>query len=149
MQIDSAALTAAAGLIGSLVGGGSTFAASWLTQRSQVRARMLAQRSTAREALYAEFIIEASKRVADSWSRQTQNPADIAALYSAHERMRLTSSAEVIVAADKVIRQIVQAYAAPDRTFDDLRHRLLADEFNDPIRHFSEVCRTELNTLRA
>jgi hypothetical protein len=146
MQIDSA-LTAAVGLIGSLVGGASTCVASWLTHRGQLRAQMIAKRSSVREALYAEFIVEASKRVADAWSRQAESPAEIAALYSAIERMRLTSSAEVIVAADNVIRQIVEAYAAPDQSFDDLRHSLLGGEFRDPIRHFSEACRKELNAF--
>jgi hypothetical protein len=53
MQIDPAALTAAVGLIGSLVGDASTFAASWFTQHGQLRAQMAAKRSTAREGLIA------------------------------------------------------------------------------------------------
>lgn len=51
--------SAAVGLIGSLVGGASTFAASWFTQRGQLRTHTLVQQSAKREALYAEFIIEA------------------------------------------------------------------------------------------
>jgi len=142
-----AILSAAVGLIGSLVGGASTFAASWFTQRGQLRTHTLVQQSAKRETLYAEFIIEASTRVAEAWSGQADGPAAVAALYSAVGRMRLTSSAEVIAAADKVIRQIVESYAAPDRSFDDLRQSLLGGEFHDPIRKFSEVCRAELGPL--
>ena len=87
------------------------------------------QQSAKREALYAEFIIEASNRAAEAWSRQADGPAAVAALYSAVGRVRLTSSPEVIIANDEVIRQIVESYAAPDKSFDDLRRRGLC-----PIR---------------
>jgi hypothetical protein len=147
--MDPAILPATAGLLGSLVGGVSTFAASWLTQRGQLRLQTLVQQATKREALYAEFIVEASKRVAEAWSHQAENPEAFAGLYSAIERMRLTSSAEVISAAEAVITEIAEAYAAPDLTFDDLRRSLRGGEFRDPLRKFSEVCRAELHAVRA
>ena len=149
MPMDSAILTAGVGLIGSLVGGASTFAASWLTHQGQLRAQTLAQWSAAREALYAEFIVEASRRVTEAWSHQAEGPAALALLYAAVERMRLTSSAEVIEAADKVIRHIIEAYAEPNRSFDDLRCSLRSGAFRDPIQQFSEVCRVELESLWA
>jgi hypothetical protein len=114
--MNPAILSARVGLLGSLVGGSSTFAASWLTQRGQQRTHRLVQQSAKREALYAEFIIEAAKRIAEAWMRQADDPATVAALYSAVGRMRLTSSAEVIAAADDLIRQIVESYAAPARS---------------------------------
>jgi hypothetical protein len=61
--------------------------------------------------------------------------------------MRPTSSAEVIAAADAEVRQIIESYAAPDKSFDDLRQSLNGGEFHDPIRKFSEVCRAELDAL--
>jgi hypothetical protein len=147
--MDPAILSATAGLIGSLVGGVSTFAASWLTQRGQLRLQTLVQQAVKREALYAEFIVEASKRVAEAWSHQAESSEAIAGLYSAVERMRLTSSTDVIAAAEEVIQQIVEAYAAPDLTFDDLRRSLRGGEFHDPLRAFSEACRAELHAVRA
>jgi hypothetical protein len=149
MLMDPAILPAAAGFIGSLVGGVSTFAASWLTQRGQLRLQTLVQEAVKREALYAEFIVEATKRVAEAWSHQAESPEALAALYSVHERMRLTSSDEVIDAAEEVIQQIAEAYAAPDMTFDDLRRSLRGGEFRDPLRAFSEACRAELRAVRA
>ena len=104
--MDPAILSATAALVGSLVGGVSTFAANWLTKRVQIRAQLLMQRHAEREALYAEFIVEASKRVADAWSHYAQSPAVVAGLYSAIERMRLTSSDPVIVAAERVMLDI-------------------------------------------
>jgi tagatose-1,6-bisphosphate aldolase len=147
--MDPAILSATAGLIGSLVGGVSTFAASWLTQRGQLRMQTLVQQAVKREALYAEFIGEASKRVAEAWSHQAESPDAIAGLYAAVERMRLTSSTEVIAAAEEVIQQVIEAYAAPDLTFDDLRRSLRGGEFRDPLRAFSEACRAELQAVRA
>jgi hypothetical protein len=90
--MDPAILSATAALVGSLVGGVSTFAAYWLTQRVQLRAQSLMKRHAERETLYAEFIVEASKRFADAWSHHAENPEVVAGLYSAIERMRLTSS---------------------------------------------------------
>jgi hypothetical protein len=147
--MDPAILSATAGLVGSLVGGVSTFAASWLTQRGQLRTQTLVQQAVKREALYSEFIIEASKRIADAWSHQAESPEVVAGLYSAIERMRLTSSSAVIEAAEQVIRKIADAYAAPDKTFDELRRSLRNQEFLDPLMDFSAACRMELRALRA
>jgi hypothetical protein len=147
--MDPAILSATAGLVGSLVGGVSTFAASWLTQRGQLRTQTLVQQAVKREALYSEFIVEASKRIADAWSHQAESPEVVAGLYSAVERMRLTSSSAVLDAAEQVIRQIADAYAAADKTFDELRQSLRNQEFLDPLRDFSQACRMELRALRA
>ena len=63
--------------------------------------------------------------------------------------MRLTSSDEVIRVADQVIRLVIQAYAAPDKTFDELRQHIAADDEQwDPLRRFAEACRAELRALR-
>jgi hypothetical protein len=146
--MDTAILTAASALAGSLIGGISTLIASWLTQRGQLRAQALIHESVKREALYAEFISEASKRRAEAWSRHAESPDVIAGLYSAVERMRLSSSDEVIRLAQQVIHHVMEAYAAPDKTFDDLRQDVESAVGRDPLRKFSEACRGELRALR-
>jgi hypothetical protein len=146
--MDPGILPAVSGLIGSLVGGISTFAASWLTQRGQVRTQTLVQRAMQRETLYAEFIIEASRRVVDAWSHQAESPAVVAGLYSAVERMRLISSNEIVDAAEKVLRNVIDAYAAPDKTFEEMRAYIKAEADYDPLREFSRICRSELTALR-
>lgn len=146
--MDAAILSATSALIGSLIGGLSTLAASWLSLRGRVRAQALIQEAAKREALYAEFIIEASRRLTEAWSHHAESPEVVAGLYSAIQRMRLTSSDEVIGVADRVIRLVIQAYAAPDKTFDELRQHIAAnDEQWDPLRGFAEVCRAELRAL--
>jgi hypothetical protein len=54
--MDPAMLSATAALIGSIIGGVSTFSASWLTQHRQVRINLLLQEAAKREKLYAEFV---------------------------------------------------------------------------------------------
>lgn len=146
--MDTAILSAASALLGSLIGGVSTLIASWLTQRGQLRAQVVVHQAVQRETLYAEFINEASKLLADAWSHQVKSPEILAGLYSAIQRMRLTSSNGVVRGAEQVARLVVDAYAAPDKTFDDLRKALESDEIFDPLREFSKLCSTELRALR-
>ncbi len=146
--MDPAILSAASALTGSLIGGVSMLAASWLTQRRQFRTQALVHESVQRETLYAEFIMEASKRLTDAWSHQAESPEVLAGLYSAMERMRLTSSTEIIRVAERVVRQVIDAYADADKTFDDVREHMRSDNWGDPLRDFAETCRTELRALR-
>lgn len=147
--MDPAILSATAALFGSLVGGVSTLAASWLTQRGQLRAQSLIHEAAKREALYAEFISEAARRLTEAWSHHAESPEVVAGLYSAIQRMRLTSSDEVVRIAEQVIRQVIEAYASPDQSFDELREAALSEAGIDPLRDFSETCRQELSALRA
>lgn len=110
---------------------------------------MLIQEAVKRETLYAEFIIEASKRLTEAWGHQAEGPEVFAGLYSAIERMRLTSSGEVIRVAEQVVRFVVEAYAAPDKSLDELRELVKSEDEGDPLREFSEACRVELRALRA
>jgi hypothetical protein len=146
-NMDVAILPAVAALAGSLIGGLSTLTASLITQQRQIRGQARIQESMKREALYAEFIKEASKRRAEAWSHQAESPEVIAGLYSGVERMRLFSSSEVIRQAEHVIRHVIEAYAAPDKTFDELLQNMDAAVSHDPIKTFSEACRLELQAL--
>jgi len=147
--MDTAILSAISALAGSLIGGLSTLAASWLSLRGRVRAQALIQEAAKREALYAEFIIEASRRLTDAWAHHAESPEVLAGLYAVVQRMRLTSSDDVIRVADRVIQLVIHAYAAPDKTFDELRAHIAAEDAQwDPLREFAEACRVELRSLR-
>jgi len=65
----------------------------------------------------------------------------VASLYSAVQRMRLTSSNAVSSAAERVMHVVLEAYAEPDRNFDDLRLSIRDDHHRDRLRDFSEACR--------
>jgi hypothetical protein len=57
------------------------------------------------------------------------------------------SSSEVIRQAVNVIHHVIEAYAAPDKTFDELRQNIDAAVSHDPIKNFSVACRGELKAL--
>jgi hypothetical protein len=148
--MDPAIISALSALIGSLIGGVSTFAASWLTQHRQLRIQLLLQEAAKREKLYADFIIEASKRLTEAWGKQAEGPDVLAGLYAAMERIRLISSGPVLQAAEQVIRKVVGAYADPNKTFDDMRKHLkgTGHHWDNPLEDFTEACRGELHGLR-
>ena len=61
--------------------------------------------------------------------------------------MRLVSSSRVVDCAEEVLRGVIAAYAEPNRTFDELRHRLQQrSEEHDQLREFTEACRQELSS---
>jgi len=72
--MEPAILSATAALFGSVVGGVSTLAASWLTQRGQLRAQSMIHEALKREALHAEFMIEAARRFYRSLEPSRREP---------------------------------------------------------------------------
>jgi hypothetical protein len=146
--MEPAILTAASGLIGSLVGAASSVATTWLSQRGQLRTQCRAQEAAKREALYAEFIAEVCKRLGDAISHHADGPEVMVGLYAAIGQMRLMSSCDVVRAAENLVRLVIDTYAGPNLTFEDLRERLVRGEANDPLEEFGEACRVELEILR-
>jgi len=145
--MDAAILSASAGLIGSLIGGVSTFAASWVTEHKLLGTQTRMHHAEQRQKLYSEFIIEATRCLTEAWNHQAEGPEVISNLYSAVERMRLVSSSRVVKCAEEVMRGIIAAYAEPNRTFDELRQRVQErSEEYDQLREFTEACRQELSS---
>ena len=64
--MDSPYLPAVAALAGSAIGGLTSFASAWLTQRHQDRANRLSRDKARRQKVYRQFIEEASKLYADA-----------------------------------------------------------------------------------
>lgn len=144
--MDAAILSATAALAGSLIGATSSFATTWLTQRSQARVLARSQEIIKREALYAEFIAEAAERLVEGLGRNADSLAVVVRLYAAVGRMRLVSSRDVITAAEELVQLVVETYASPNQTFDQLRAGVM-DISSDPMRAFGEACRKELHAL--
>jgi hypothetical protein len=74
---DTAYVTAVAALAVSTIGGLTSLASAWLTQRHRDRAKRLLQEKGRWQSLYKQFIIEASKLYANALS---QDKSDISAL---------------------------------------------------------------------
>jgi len=129
---------------GSAFGAVSTIISGWMTRRRALRERHHAHAFSKREKLYRSFIEEASRLYADALvSDRSEIPA-LVHLYALIGRMRILSSDEVVRAAERVGRLIVEAYLAPNRSFVDLPSFM---EEMDPLREFGEACRCELQII--
>ena len=140
-------LTALAALAGSAIGGLTSLASAWLTQRSQDRARRLSQDKVRRQKLYKQFIDEASKLYADALVHDQAEVSALVSVYALINRMRVLSRSDVVEKAEAVVRTIVDTYFAPNKTFPEMRE-LMNIHAIDPLRAFSEICRAELQALR-
>ena len=141
--METAYVTAFAALAGSVIGGLTSLAASWLSQHVQFRAQQLAQDLSRREELYKNFIEEASKWYADAYEHDQVEVANLVNLYALVSRMRILSSPPIVESADRVVRMIIETYLAPNKTFRDLPE-ILDNEAMNPLREFSDACREEL-----
>jgi hypothetical protein len=145
--MDTPYLAAFAALAGSAIGGLTSFASAWLTQNWQLRAARLSRDKATRQALYKQFIDEASKLYADALVHDEAGILALSSIYALINRMRVLSSSAVVEKAEMVARVIVETYFAPNKTFPDLP-RLIDSQAIDPLQAFSEECRAELQALK-
>lgn len=141
--MDSSIITALSAMLGSLVGASASIVTNWMTLRSQFVRERAAEELSRRQLLYQEFIKDASNSVIDSLSHSLDQPEKFVKLYSILSRIRLVSSPSVLAAAEECCRQIVELYAKPNMTVEEIRESFEVDHF-DPLRDFSAVCRAEL-----
>ncbi|GJE60756.1 hypothetical protein MKK58_01400 [Methylobacterium sp. J-078] len=146
--MEIAVLTAATGLAGSLVGAASSLVTTWLTQNGARKAQWQAQEAGKREALYDEFIAEASKCLADAITHDPEGPEVVVGMFALIGRMRLRSTRPVIEAAERLLSQVVDIYASPNLTFAEIQDRIRQGKDADPLADFGETCRRELEVLR-
>ena len=140
--MDSASISGLA-VGGALIGGLTSFAASWVSQQTQARAQQVAHKLTRREDLYKEFIEEASRLYADSLVHDTPDVSQLIRLYVMISRMRVLASTTIVEHADKVARMIVNNYLVPNKSFPELRDMVNSGAI-DRLRDFSEASREDL-----
>ena len=141
--MDGAYISAVAALVGSVIGGLTSLAASWVSQNAQARTQQLLGDKSRRQELYKAFVEEAAKLYGDALVNDKVEVAKIVGLYAMASRMRILSSPAVFENAEKVIQDIVNTYFQPNRAVDDLRGALHSHKL-DPLRDFSEACREDL-----
>ena len=146
--MDTAYISAIAALSGSIIGGLTSLAASWVSQNAQARTQLLLESKSRRQELYKAFIEEASKLYGDALVTDRADNADVAkfvGLYVMLSQMRILSSQAVTENAEKIINAIAKEYFAPNRTLREMYGKSyeLNDEL-DIMRHFSEACREDL-----
>ena len=114
--MNPAYISAFAGLAGAIIGGLTSFATTWLTQRAQLRDAHREVEKAKLEALYTDFIAEAARLLGDALTHQTDDVAPLMRIYSMVGRMRLISDRTVVDAAVRVEDTLVETYLGPNRT---------------------------------
>lgn len=145
--MDAPYVSALAALAGSAIGALASFATTWLTQHAQERATLLVQDRARREALYGEFIREASSLFGDAFRHELDDPAKLVNLYALVSKIRLFGEPETLKEAERVMHRIGETYFSPNKdlsAFADIRH---AGDL-DPLCDFSTACRAELAIAR-
>lgn len=145
--MDTTWVSALSGVLGSLIGGTATAATAWMSQKTLNRRELIRDEMRKREALYGEFISECAKRLVDAFSHGIENPETMLSLYALINRIRLTASPAILVQAERLLRRITDQYFERNLTVEELRSVAQSQEA-DPLRHFSEACRQELDALR-
>jgi hypothetical protein len=128
---------------GSAFGAISTIVTGWVTRRRRLRERHYSRSISKRERLYRSFIEEASRVYADALVSDKSEIPQLVNLYALIGRMRILSSDQVVQAAERAGRLIIETYLSPNREFGDLPDFM---EEMDPLRGFGEACRRELHT---
>jgi hypothetical protein len=80
----------------------------------RARLRGIVSKRLERETLYAELSSKLPSGLRMPGVTTPKSPEVVAGLFSAIERMRLTSSDAVIVATERVMHNVLEAYAQPD-----------------------------------
>jgi hypothetical protein len=145
--MDPAYISALAALLGSVIGGLTSLAASWLSQDVQARTQQRIADKTRREDLYKSFIEEASRVYGTALGTDEAEVTAIVALYAMVSRMRILSAPAVVEHAETVVRLIVDTYVQPNKTLRELRDVIVGGHL-DPLREFSEACREDLGRFR-
>ena len=144
--MEPATISALAALAGATIGGVTSFAATWLTQRTQAKIQALAQKLTLREKLYKAFIQEASKLYADALIHELTDVSQLVGLYAMISEMRVISAKSTVESADNVARMIVNTYLAPNKTIPELQEMVNRGGV-DVLQAFSDAARQEFHRL--
>ena len=140
--MDSGYITALAALGGAALGGLTSFATSWTTLRTQMKAELSASSKSKRQGLYKAFIDDAARTYGDALIHDKLETTGLINLHALVSRMRIMSSQPVIESAIKVVKEITDTFNQPNRTPEEIEV-MISDGSIDILRSFSEACRKE------
>jgi hypothetical protein len=144
--MDSAIVTALAAIGGSMVGALGSFLGTSVTQRYHDRRNLLATQIARWEALYSDFISESARLLVDALEHNVVDPKNLIPAYALLSRIRLSSSPQVLSAAEDVLTDIMDTYPKPNLTAEQISPATLRHEH--PLQYFSEMCRSELDSVQ-
>ena len=144
--MNAAFIAPLAAIAGSFVGALGSSVATWITARHQDRRDLLGKQIVRREALYSDFISESVRLLVDAMQHNASDLQTLLPIYALISRIRLSSSQPVLHEAEQVINIIVSTYPQPNLTTEQIESRAINGE--DPLKHFSDTCRAELDSLQ-
>lgn len=144
--MNSVMIAGLAAISGSIVGALGSVVGTWITTRHQDLRDLLAKQIVRREALYSDFITESARLLVDAMEHNTSDPQKLIPAYALLSRIRLSSSSSVLSKAEEVIKTILNTYPQPNLTAEQIEFRAVNGE--DPLRQFSNTCRTELDSMQ-
>lgn len=150
MYIDPALLSPVSALLGAVVGGGASLVAAIYTQRCQNRLQRVAREVEKREAVYADFVMDASHLLVNAYTRdQIVLGGDEQRLIGLMNRIRLFAPPDIVAGAEKVLRVIVEISLKPSVETRQLAKEVLSESLDpDPLLAFSSTCRADLDNVR-
>jgi hypothetical protein len=148
-MIDPALLSVVSALVGALIGGGASLTAAIYTQRYQDRLQRTTRETTKREAVYADFIMSASKLLLNAYVEDGITlTGDAQHLVGLANRMRLFAPPNVIDKAEMVIKDLIEIALKPSV---DLRKFAIEELSKKPdadlLLPFSLACRADLDSV--
>jgi hypothetical protein len=146
--MDSSFVTATAAVLGSAVGATASIVTTWITQRTQTIRAQAEEKLRGREALYGEFITEASRLTVEALGHSLEHPEALVKLYGILGRIRLVAADPVLAAAEACCRRIIDLFLGPNMTVEQIRTALDLEQL-DPIKEFSTAGRAELLEITA
>src|SRR5262245_58809731 len=124
LPMDSSMIAAFSAVLGTTVGGLTTFFTTFLNQLYAMRRDIMAKDVANREELYSEFLKDIGNLYFDSIERglsDVSQQASLIAMYSLVGRIRMISSAEVLRAAEQVAADVIESYKRPPMTLAEFQ----------------------------
>ena len=140
--MDSGYITAFAALGGAALGGLTSFATSWTTQRTQMKSQRSETSKSKRQKLYKAFIDDAARMYGDALIHDKLETTGLINLHSLVSRMRIVSSGPVIETAVNVVKVITDTYSQPNKSPEEIEV-MISNGSVDILQSFSEACRDE------
>ena len=140
--MDSGYITALAALGGAALGGLTSFATSWTTLRTQMKAQRSASSKSKRQKLYKAFIDDAAKIYGDALIHDKLETTGLIDLHALVSQMRIVSSGPVIETAVNVVKMITETYSQPNKSTEEIE-AMISNGTVDILSTFSKVCREE------
>jgi hypothetical protein len=144
--MNSGLIAGLAAVSGSIVGALGSVVGTWITTRHQDLRDLLAKTIVRRETLYSDFITESARVLVDAMEHNTSDPQKLIPAYALLSRIRLSSSSSVLAKAEEVMKTILNTYPQPNLSPEQIEFRAVNGE--DPLRQFSNTCRTELESMQ-